>query len=116
MKSINGSKILILGAAYKKDVDDIRESPSLKIIELLEKKRAFVDYNDPFIGEISGEDSKGINKKSIQLTSDILRSYDAVIILANHSIYDFEWIVENSNLIIDTRNAVKSKKDNVVKA
>jgi UDP-N-acetyl-D-glucosamine dehydrogenase len=116
-KSVNGAKILVLGIAYKKDVDDQRESPSLKIISLLKEKGAKVTYNDPFVPESKGHrDYPGLELKSVPLTEKMLKKYDAVIISTDHSAYDYDWIVKNSSLVIDTRNAIKKKRKNVVKA
>ncbi|NIO48480.1 MAG: nucleotide sugar dehydrogenase [Candidatus Aminicenantes bacterium] len=116
-KSARGSRILILGIAYKKDIDDQRESPALKIISLLQKKGAKVSYNDPYVHQSYGHrDYPGLELKSVALTEKMLKEFDAVIIATAHSDYDFEWIAENSSLIIDTRNAIKKKKNNVVKA
>jgi len=109
-KSINGANILILGLAYKKDIDDIRESPSFKLIELLEDKGAKVSYNDPYIQKIPKTRKYKIEKESIQLTPENLFHYDCVIIATDHSIYDPEFIVNNSKLIIDTRNLIKNAK------
>ena len=108
-KCINGSKILILGLAYKKDVDDTRESPSLRIIELLQDKGAFVDYNDPFIPKTKKIRKYELKKESIKLTADNLKSYDLVLILTDHSVYDADFILEHSNIIVDTRNLIKNK-------
>ncbi len=99
-KSLNGAHILVLGAAYKKDIDDHRESPSLKIIDLLEDKGADVDFNDTHIPRIKTK--KGA-KESVSWEK--LTGYDAVIIAADHSYYDYEKIVKESKLVIDTRNA-----------
>jgi len=115
-KSIKGSKILILGVAYKKDVDDMRESPALKIITLLQEKGANVDYNDPYIPEIPPLRKYQLKMKSIALTKEKLSSYDAVIITTDHSVYDPVFILENARLIIDTRNLIKNKNSKVVKA
>jgi len=116
-KVIKGAKILVLGIAYKKDVDDQRESPSLKIISLLKNRNAIVDYNDPYVAQSSGHrDYPGLNMKSVKLTEKKLKSYDAVVIATDHSHYDYDWIVDNAFLVIDTRNAVKTKKKKVVKA
>ncbi len=116
-KSVRGARILILGIAYKKDIDDQRESPALKIISLLQNKGAKVFYNDPYVPQSYGHrDYPGLELKSVALTKKILKEFDAVIIATAHSDYDFEWIAENSSLIIDTRNAIKKKKSNVVKA
>jgi UDP-N-acetyl-D-glucosamine dehydrogenase len=116
-KSIYGAKILVLGIAYKKDVDDQRESPSLKIISLLREKGAKVSYNDPFVPESKGHrDYPGLELKSVTLTEKMLNKCDAVIISTDHSVYDYDWIVKNTSLVIDTRNAIKKKRRNVVKA
>lgn len=116
-KSARGARILILGIAYKKDIDDQRESPALKIISLLQNKEAKVSYNDPYVPQSYGHrDYPGLELKSVALTEKMLKEFDAVIIATAHSDYDFEWIAENSSLIIDTRNAIKKKRSNVVKA
>ncbi|MFQ6038803.1 MAG: nucleotide sugar dehydrogenase, partial [Candidatus Aminicenantales bacterium] len=116
-KSIRGAKILILGVAYKKDVDDQRESPSLKIISLLKAKGARVAYNDPYVPESRGHrDYPGLELRSVPLTARRLRASDAVIIATAHSAYDFDWIADHAPLVIDTRNAVRKKRRHVVKA
>lgn len=116
-KSARGARILILGIAYKKDIDDQRESPALKIISLLQNKGAKVSYNDPNVPQSYGHrDYPGLKLKSVALTEKMLKEFDAVIIATAHSDYDFEWIAENSSLIVDTRNAIKKKRNNVVKA
>lgn len=117
--SIKGAKILILGLAYKKDVDDPRESPSFRLIELLEDKGAIVDYNDPYIPEAPKMRKHKIEKVSVELTEDNLARYDCVIIATDHSSYNAAFIVENSNLIIDTRSFIARtgiKSDKVVMA
>jgi len=118
-KSVKGSKILILGLAYKKDVDDPRESPSFKLIELLEERGAIVDYNDPYIPKAPKMRKYKVKKDSVPLTAENLTRYDCVIIATDHSVYDPEFIVENSQLIVDTRNLVKNLSmyfDKVIKA
>ncbi len=116
-KPIKGAKILILGLAYKEDIDDQRESPSLKIISLLKKHGAEVSYNDPYVPQASGyRDYPGLVLESVELTGSILKASDAVVIVTAHSDYDFDWIAKNASLIIDTRNAIKKKMKNVVKA
>lgn len=116
-KSIKGARILILGLAYKEDIDDQRESPSLKIISLFKKRGADVSYNDPYVPQAGGyRDYPGLVLESVDLTEKKLKECDAVIIVTAHSAYDFEWIVKNASLVVDTRNAVKKKKENVVKA
>jgi len=115
-KSVKGAKILILGVAYKKDIDDIRESPSLKLIELLLDKEAIVDYNDPYIPSLPKTRKYKFNMKSIELTEKSIKNYDCLIIVTNHSSYDYKWILRNANLIVDTRNTTKEKSSKVVKA
>jgi UDP-N-acetyl-D-glucosamine dehydrogenase len=118
-KSLNGSKVLLLGVAYKKDIDDVRESPSMELIKLLEEKGAKVDYNDPYIPIIPEMREYNIKKKSVVLTATMMKKYDLVLIATDHSDYDFKWIVKNSKLIVDTRNAtadVKTGRSKIVKA
>ena len=116
--SIKGAKILVLGLAYKKDVDDIRESPSIKIINLLQDKGALVTCHDPYIPELEGMRSyPGLQLKSVELNSDLIETQDCVILLTEHSCFDYPWILEKSKLIIDTRNAFKDfESEKVVKA
>ena len=118
-KSIKGSKILILGLAYKPDIDDVRESPSLELIELLKAKGAKVDYNDPYFPQTHKQREYDLQMKSKKLTARMLGSYDAALIATNHSDYDYAWIVKNAQLVIDTRNAtaaVRAKRGKIVKA
>lgn len=111
-KSIKGAKILILGAAYKKDIDDMRESPTLKLIEILDSKGAKVDYNDPYIPVLPKVRKYQFHMKSVDLIPDNLKQYDAVIISTDHTDYDYENILEHTPLIIDTRNATKNVQNN----
>jgi len=116
-KSIKGASILILGLAYKEDIDDQRESPSLKIISLFKKRGANVSYNDPYVPQAGGyRDYPGLVLESVDLTEKKLKECDAVVIVTAHSAYDFDWIAKNASLIVDTRNAIKKKQKNVVKA
>jgi UDP-N-acetyl-D-glucosamine dehydrogenase len=116
-KPIKKAKILVLGIAYKKDIDDQRESPSLKIISLLRAKDARVSYNDPYVPRSSGHrEYPGLKLESVALTKKRLKESDAVIIATDHTDYDFEWIAKNSSLVIDTRNAIKKRRRNVIKA
>ncbi|MBI2425242.1 MAG: nucleotide sugar dehydrogenase [Candidatus Hydrogenedentes bacterium] len=103
-KPLNGARILILGAAYKKDVDDMRESPTIKLIELLEERHALVDYNDPYIPEIVPGRHHSITKRSVALTPQTLASYDVVLISTAHTCYDVEMLLDHANLVVDTRN------------
>ena len=118
-KCFKDARILILGVAYKKDVDDMRESPALEIIELLQEKGAKIFYNDPFIPHIPKLRKHDLNLSSSSLNENLLRSMDVVVIITDHSSYDYQWIVKNSKLIIDTRNAtstVSIDKHKIVKA
>jgi UDP-N-acetyl-D-glucosamine dehydrogenase len=104
-KSINGSKVLVLGLAYKRDIDDLRESPSLTIIELLREKGATVSYNDPYFPKVGQGRHYALNMTNTPL--DNLAQYDAVVIVTDHSTYDYKSIVEQSQLVVDSRNATK---------
>jgi UDP-N-acetyl-D-glucosamine dehydrogenase len=102
-KPLLGSKVLVLGLAYKRDIDDLRESPSLTIIELLRKRGAVVAYNDPYFPTVGHGRKYDLNMICAPL--DHLEQYDAVVIVTDHSSYDFAQIVEQAQLVIDTRNA-----------
>lgn len=118
-KSLRGSKVLVLGLAYKPDIDDVRESPSLELIELLKHKGAKVDYNDPYIPQTHKQREYDLQMKSKKLTAGMLRGYDVVLISTNHSDYDYAWIVKNSQLVVDSRNAtakVRIGRSKIVKA
>jgi UDP-N-acetyl-D-glucosamine dehydrogenase len=104
-KPIKGSKVLVLGLAYKRDIDDLRESPSLTILELLREKGALVAYNDPYFPTVGRGRHYDLNMTSTPL--DNLGQYDAVVIVTDHSSYNFRAIVEQSQLVVDTRNATK---------
>ncbi len=116
-KSINKAKILILGVAYKKDIDDTRESPSLKLIELFSKQGAVVDYNDPYVAQTYKMRKYDFKMKSVPLTEKNLQKYDCVLVSTDHSSYDHAFIAKHSALVVDTRNAMKKiKKKNIVKS
>ncbi|HUV96425.1 MAG TPA: nucleotide sugar dehydrogenase [Acidobacteriaceae bacterium] len=104
-KSIKGAKVLVLGLAYKRDIDDLRESPSLTIIELLREKGALVSYNDPYFPSVGRGRHYDLNMTNTPL--DNLGQYDAVVIVTDHSSYDFRAIVEQAQVVVDTRNATK---------
>lgn len=107
-KSLKGSRVLLLGVAYKKDVDDLRESPSLKIMQLLGERGAHVDYNDPHVPQLSKLRRYDYSSmRSVELTPQRLGSYDCVVIATDHSNYDYSAIVEAACLVIDTRNATR---------
>ncbi len=99
-KSLKGSKILILGVAYKKDIEDVRESPALRVVELLMDKKALVHYHDPYIPAIK---EGNYRLRSIKLTKKIFGNYDCVVIITDHSCYDLKSIVKEAKLIFDTR-------------
>ena len=104
-KALKGAKVLILGVAYKKDIDDLRESPSLTIIELLRQRGALVSYNDPFFPYVGHGRHYDLNLHCVPL--DDLAQFDCVLIVTDHSDYDYARIVQESSLVIDTRNATK---------
>ena len=119
-KPVNGSRILILGMAYKKDVDDPRESPGFELMDLLLRRGAVVQYNDPLIPTLPAmRRYPHLKMASQELTPDLLHSQDCILIVTDHSAYDWPWIVEHSSLIVDTRNAtrnVTSHRERIVKA
>jgi UDP-N-acetyl-D-glucosamine dehydrogenase len=104
-KSLKGSKVLVLGMAYKKDIDDLRESPSIELIELLWQKGAKVDYNDPYIPRTHKQRRHDLGMTSKKLSAKMLAGYDVVLISTDHSDYDYDWIVANARLVVDARNA-----------
>jgi UDP-N-acetyl-D-glucosamine dehydrogenase len=118
-RSLKGSKVLVLGLAYKKDIDDLRESPSIELIELLREKGAKVDYNDPYIPKTHKQRQHDLRMSSKKLSSKMLSSYDVVLIATDHSAYDYDWIVDKAKVVVDTRNAtaaVRKGRSKIVKA
>jgi UDP-N-acetyl-D-glucosamine dehydrogenase len=117
-KSLKGSKILILGVAYKKDVDDLRESPALKLLQLLTDRGAQLDYNDPYFPSLFKMRHYDFSQmRSMALSPERLASYDCVLIATDHTSYDYEAIVRDAQLVVDTRNAtrrVKQHRDKIV--
>lgn len=112
-KSINGSKILMIGMAYKKDLPDYRESPALDIYHLFDEFGANILYHDPYATEINDH---GIEAKSVALTEELLRDVDLVVVTTDHSNIDFSWVCNEAKIVLDTRNACKNSGcDNVVK-
>jgi len=109
-KSIKGAKILILGVAYKRDVDDARESPALAIMDLLQKKGATILYHDPYIPVLPSFRKYLFKLKSSPLTLRLLHKMDAVVVVTDHSQIDYPWVVKHTRLIIDTRNVTKNMK------
>ncbi len=112
-KSLNGAKVLVLGVAYKQDIDDCRESPALKVIDILKEKKADVDYYDPFVlvYRHNGAQAKGLDK----LTAEIVASYDLIMITTAHTVIDYSMVSQSAKVIFDTKNAMKQieKRDNI---
>jgi UDP-N-acetyl-D-glucosamine dehydrogenase len=107
-KAMKNSKVLVLGLAYKKDIDDNRESPAMKIIEILKEKGALVEYNDPHIPRCAGmRHYPGVDLNSVPLNDAVLQATDCILLVTDHTAYDYGWIASKANLIVDTRNAFK---------
>jgi UDP-N-acetyl-D-glucosamine dehydrogenase len=116
-KTIRGARILVLGLAYKKDVDDMRESPALKIIDLLKNADAQVTYNDPHIQIFRGTRLyPNLSMESVPLTEEVLQQADCVLLVTDHSAYPYEWIASQSGLIVDTRNAFNGLGSHIYQA
>lgn len=115
-KSLKGSRVLALGIAYKRDVDDMRESPSVMVMEILRDRGAVVEYSDPNVPVFPRMREHKFDLKSIELTPETVASYDVVVLLTDHSDFDYDMIAEHSNLVVDTRGKYRSKAGNVVKA
>jgi len=111
-RSVKDSKVLVLGVAYKKDVNDYRESPALEIIEFLKQKGAKVSFHDPYVPQIQ---YNGLSLKNRKIKAEDLKQSDCVAIVTNHSDFDYDWIMQNAKLVVDTRNVIKQKNSNVVK-
>ncbi|MEX1071042.1 MAG: nucleotide sugar dehydrogenase, partial [Anaerolineales bacterium] len=101
-KPLNGSKVLVLGAAYKPDIDDLRESPALDVIGLLQEKKADVSYHDPYIPHLQHEN---LDLDSVPDALKAAKAADVVVVVTNHKAYDYPALLKNSKLIVDTRNA-----------
>ncbi|MHB8170312.1 MAG: nucleotide sugar dehydrogenase [Thermincolia bacterium] len=111
-KSLRGSKILILGMAYKKNIDDVRESPALDLYALLLERGAEVNYHDPYVPSFKSGDSVIY---SINISQEIIRQYDCIILATDHTCFDYTMISKNAQLIVDTRNGFKEYRENIVK-
>jgi UDP-N-acetyl-D-glucosamine dehydrogenase len=112
-KAVRNSKIAVIGVAYKRDVDDLRESPALDIIQLLEEKGANVSYHDPYVPSLRLDHGGPEHTlHSVELTAEWLKSADCVVIVTDHSTYDWRWVVANSKLVLDTRNATAAVRVN----
>ncbi len=108
-KSVNGAKILILGVAYKRDIDDMRESPALPIIEKLEKLGAEISFHDPHVNEVIFE--TGHRMTTVPLTEEVVTEADCVVIVTDHRSIDYRWVIERAKLIVDSRNTTKDFKN-----
>src|SRR2546428_9747233 len=110
-RSIRDSKILILGVAYKKDVDDVRESPALEIMELLQAKGASLSYSDPYIPRLHKMRAYDFSHmSSLQLTENVLKDHDIAVITTDHTSFDYQFIVDHATIVVDTRNATRNVK------
>jgi len=107
-RSLKGARVLVLGVAYKRDLDDTRESPALKLLDLLVKKGAEVGYHDPYVPVLGRSRHYDFHLQSVPLTGEELRRWDAVIIATDHAVFDYAMIVDASVLVVDTRNATRS--------
>jgi UDP-N-acetyl-D-glucosamine dehydrogenase len=113
-KAINGSRILIAGVAYKRDIDDMRESPALDVIHLLETKGAQVDYIDPYVPEVHAREWAGRRDlRAIEPRAGMFGGYDCVVVVTDHKAFDYDAMVAQADLIVDTRNAVKGAHPHV---
>jgi UDP-N-acetyl-D-glucosamine dehydrogenase len=113
-KALNGSRILVLGVAYKRDIDDMRESPSLDVMYQLESRGATVDYADPHVGEVHGKEWLGRRDiAAVALAPGVLSRYDCVVIATDHTQFDYERVVAEADLVVDTRNAIKGRYSHV---
>jgi len=115
-KSLKGSKVLVLGIAYKKNVDDMRESPAVELMKLLEEKGAIVNYSDPHVPKFPKMRSYAFDLSSVSITPKSVKDYDLVLLATDHAAFDYELIKNNASLIVDTRGIYKGKESNIVKA
>ena len=115
-RSVMGSRVLVLGIAYKKDVEDMRESPSVELMEILRDKGAHVEYSDPHVPTFPRMREHRFELSSVKLTPDTLASYDLVLLATGHSAFDYELVRQNASLIVDTRGVFPNRSPNVVQA
>ena len=115
-KSVRNARVLVLGVAYKKDIDDVRESPALEIMSLLEEKGANLCYHDPFVPQLHKMRNYDFSRlASIELTEELMWEQDAVVIATDHTDIDYQWLVDHSSLVVDTRNATRKVTGNLNK-
>ncbi|MFC4346736.1 nucleotide sugar dehydrogenase [Kordiimonas lipolytica] len=115
-KSLMGSKVLVLGIAYKKNVDDMRESPSVEVMELLREGGCDVSYSDPHVPVFPKMREHKFNLSSVELSSEVIANYDAVVLTTDHAQFDYDLIAENAQVIVDSRGVYRTPMENVVKA
>jgi UDP-N-acetyl-D-glucosamine dehydrogenase len=115
-KSLNGSRVLALGIAYKRDIEDTRESPSVLVMEILRAKGALVDYSDPYAPSFPKMREHKFDLESVELTPENLAAYDAIVLLTDHSDFDYDAILEHSQLVVDTRGKYREDHAKVVRA
>ncbi|HZV67497.1 MAG TPA: nucleotide sugar dehydrogenase, partial [Telluria sp.] len=115
-RSVKGSRVLVLGIAYKKNVEDMRESPSVELMEILRGKGALVDYSDPHVPAFPVMREHSFDLRSVELTPATLASYDVVLLATSHSAFDYALIQQHASLIVDTRGVYLDRLPNVVKA
>ncbi len=116
-KAVNGSSVLILGVAYKRDIDDVRESPALDILTVLHKKGARLSYHDPYIPKLTPREwPGGFGLASVPLTAETLGAADCVVIITDHRSFDYAMIAKQSPVVVDSRNAIKTPAPNVVQS
>lgn len=115
-KSIKGSRVLVLGISYKKNIDDMRESPSVELMELLQAKGADINYSDPWVPVFPRMREHHFDLSSVDLTPEIVANYDVVLLATNHDAFDYDMIQQNAELIVDTRGVYLKPLANVVKA
>jgi UDP-N-acetyl-D-glucosamine dehydrogenase len=113
-KPVNGSKILLVGVAYKRDIDDMRESPALDVMGLLHARGATVDYADPYVPEVHGREWSGrFDVKAVELERGTAGRYDCVVIVTDHTAFDYDALAAEADVVVDTRNAIKTARPNV---
>ena len=115
-KPVNGSKILVLGISYKKNIDDMRESPSVFLMEKIRNEGGVVSYSDPHVPEFPEMREHSFDLKSVDLSPAVIKSYDCIVLATDHDKFDYQMIQENAQLLIDTRGKYRKNYSNVVKA
>ena len=115
-KALNGSRVLVLGVAYKKNVDDMRESPSAVIMELIQERGGEVAYSDPHVPIFPSMRRHSFDLRSVELTAESLAAFDAVVVATNHDAFDYALIREHARLIVDTRGVYREPAAHIVRA